>query len=282
MDQVKVAGDRVRFCVDRLKEREIEQAVQTKVKNKFQALCDLAKDEENKVDTLEDLWEGAKTAWIETCEEELGIAKREDKPWISNDTLTQINARKLKKEHLNKARTRHHKQVAQKNYLAVHKVVRASIKRDKRHYYDELAREGEEAAAKGNLRQLYENTRRLTNKWRCSSGPIKDSTGKLLTSKTDQGARWAEYFKLLLNQPPPAEKCISHLPTPTWTFRVNCRQRRRSSANSIKVLRPRVTQLMSSPSANNWRQMTHACSLKISVFILKAIQATTNNTNNPE
>ena len=188
MDQVKVAGDRVRFCVDRLKEREIEQAVQTKVKNKFQALCDLAKDEENKVDTLEDLWEGAKTAWIETCEEELGTAKREDKPWISNDTLTQINERKLKKEHLNKARTRHHKQVAQKNYLAVHKVVRASIKRDKRHYYDELAREGEEAAAKGNLRQLYENTRRLTNKWRCSSGPIKDSTGKLLTSETDQGA----------------------------------------------------------------------------------------------
>ena len=29
MDQVKVAGDRVRFCVDRLKEREIEQIVQT-------------------------------------------------------------------------------------------------------------------------------------------------------------------------------------------------------------------------------------------------------------
>lgn len=144
----------------------------------------------------------------------------------------------MKKEHLNKAKTRHHKQLAQKNYQAAHKEVKASIKRDKRHYYDELAREGEEAAVKGNLRQLYENTKRLNNKWRCSPGPIKDSTGKLLTSKNDQVARWAEYFKLLLNQPPPAEKAYV-LPADT-DLDISCElPTEEEIAKAIRSLHPR-------------------------------------------
>ena len=51
MDKVKSGGDRVRYWVDRLKEQGIELAVQVKVKNKFLALCDLERDEENKVGT---------------------------------------------------------------------------------------------------------------------------------------------------------------------------------------------------------------------------------------
>ena len=89
---------------------------------------------------------------------------------------------------------RDQKKKAQEGYRIAQKAVKASIKKDKRTYVDNLATKGEEAALKGNLRELYDITRKLTGKWKQSNRPIRDAKGKLLASTEEQAAAWAEHF----------------------------------------------------------------------------------------
>ena len=173
--------------------------------NKFQALSDLKRDQENNLETFEQLWEKSRSAWTETCEEVLGRRRSQDKPWISKKSVEKIEARKKLKEAVNNSRTRQQKQKAQQQYQEMHKEARASIRRDKRAFTEDIALRGEEAAAKGNMRELYETTMKLAGKWRASSGPIRDQAGHLLTTQHEQAKRWAEYFETLLNQPAPTE-----------------------------------------------------------------------------
>lgn len=51
-------------------------------------------------------------------------------------------------------RTRGTKAKAQKEYIAINREVMKSTKRNKRKYIDNLAKEAEEAAAKGNMKIL--------------------------------------------------------------------------------------------------------------------------------
>ena len=61
---------------------------------------------------------------------------------------------------LNNSRTRAAKARAQ--YTAVDREVKKSIKKDKRDYIGDLARQAETAAGQGNLRDLYLVTKKLT------------------------------------------------------------------------------------------------------------------------
>ena len=73
---------------------------------------------------------------------------------------------------------------------------------------DNLATKGEEAVLKGNLRELYDITRKLTGKWKQSNRLIRDAQGKLLSTTEEQAAAWAEHFKTLLNQPQLTNRCV--------------------------------------------------------------------------
>ena len=128
------------------------------------------RDQENNLETFEQLWEKSKRAWNETCEEVLGRRRSQDKPWISKKSVEKIEARKKLKGAVNNSRTRQQKQKAQQQYQEMHKEARVSIRRDKRAYTEDIAQRGEEAAAKGSMRELYETTRKLAEKWRASSG----------------------------------------------------------------------------------------------------------------
>jgi len=50
---------------------------------------------------VEQVWEAAKKAWRESCEEELGIAKNQSQPWISKQSLDKIEERKKIKASVN-------------------------------------------------------------------------------------------------------------------------------------------------------------------------------------
>ena len=50
---------------------------------------------------------------------------------------------------------------------------------------------------------MYGLTRKLAGKKGPASKPIKDKHGNMLTKQEDQLKRWGEYFKELLNRPPP-------------------------------------------------------------------------------
>ncbi|CAG5117139.1 unnamed protein product, partial [Candidula unifasciata] len=131
----------------------------------------------------------------------LGKKERKHKAWITPETIKLIEDRKSKKAELNNSKTRAAKARAQENYTEANKEVRRHIRADKVKYQNDLAQEAETAAAKGNLRDLYSNTRKLVGKYSQPTGSIKNSQGKVLTNTKDQMDRWVEYFEMLLNRP---------------------------------------------------------------------------------
>jgi len=61
-----------------------------------------------------------------------------------------------------------------------------------------LAIKGEEAALKGNLRELYDITRKLTGKWKQSNRPIRDAkagVGKLFMVEGRRACRGPDWYK---------------------------------------------------------------------------------------
>ena len=168
--------------------------------NRFQALQDLLKEQET---TLEDNWKGIKEALTSTCQEVLGPKKHHHKEWISMGTLDKIQERKNKKLAINNSRTRAEKVKAQADYAEANREVKKSIKADKQKYMGELATTAEKAAREGNMKQLYDTTKKLAGRYSKPERPVKDKEGKTITEIQEQRKRWAEYFEELLNRPAP-------------------------------------------------------------------------------
>ena len=78
--------------------------------------------------------------------------------------------------------------------ISIHKPVRKSIREDKKRFIEGLAQEAERAAAKGDMKQLYDTSKMLTGKYQQLAGPIKNKKGNILTNSNDQLKRWAEHF----------------------------------------------------------------------------------------
>ena len=123
--------------------------------------------------------------------------------YISANTIHKLETRRERKTVLNNSRTRVAKARAQEEYTAVDREVKRSIKKDKRDYIDDLARQAEIAAGQGNLRDLYLVTKRLTGKFQQTDKPVMDKNGNPLTTTNEQLKRWAEHFRELLNRPTP-------------------------------------------------------------------------------
>ena len=116
--------------------------------NRYAPLQELTEDDSIDIKTH---WKHSKELWIGTCEEVLGKKRVNHKEWISEDTIQKIEARKEKKKILNLSRTRNAKAKAQKEYAAADKKVKASVKKDRNNFVEELASQAEEAAGQGNL-----------------------------------------------------------------------------------------------------------------------------------
>ncbi|CAH8678058.1 unnamed protein product [Schistosoma haematobium] len=168
--------------------------------NRFQAFQDLLKEEET---TMEDNWKGIKETLTSTCQEVLGLKKHHHKEWISIETLDKIKERKNKKTAINNSRTRAEKVQAQAEYIEANKQVKRSIRADRKKYVEELATTAEKAAREGNMKQLYDTTKKLSGKYSKPERPVKDKEGKPITEIQQQRNRWVEYFEELLNRPAP-------------------------------------------------------------------------------
>ncbi|VDP68638.1 unnamed protein product [Schistosoma mattheei] len=131
--------------------------------NKFQAFHDLLNREGT---TMEGNWKGIKEAITSTCREVLGHKKHHHKEWIAVDTLDKIQERRTKKAAINIGRKRAEKAKAQAEYTELNKQVNRRIRTDKRKYMEDLAMAVEKAAREGNLRQLYDTTKKLAGNYR--------------------------------------------------------------------------------------------------------------------
>ena len=197
-----VNNTRTRYNIGLLRNKDTQAAFQISLSNRFQLLQELTDDRETETD-IETQWEDSKKLWHDTCEEVLGKKKAQHKEWISVDTIQKLEARKERKTALNTSRTRAAKVKAQAEYTAADREVKKSIRKDKREYIDDLARQAEEAAGQGNIKDLYLVTKKLSGKFQQTDKPVKDKDGNPLTTTEEQLKRWAEHFKELLNRPVP-------------------------------------------------------------------------------
>lgn len=71
---------------------------------------------------------------------------------------------------------------------------------------EEMATQAEEAANKSEPGKLYKITNGTCAKFHSAAvGPVKDKSGKLLSTAREQDAWWTKHFWQLLNRPAPEE-----------------------------------------------------------------------------
>lgn len=72
---------------------------------------------------------------------------------------------------------------------------------------EELTEEADEAAQKGEQRNVYKITKLICEKYSGSrNAPIQIKEGHLLTFEKDHEAHWVQLFKGVLNRPVPEEE----------------------------------------------------------------------------
>ena len=74
-------------------------------------------------------------------------------------------------------------------YQRLDKDVKSSLRKDKRECANNIAQEAEDAARQGQMKGVYEATRKLCNE-RPKRVDIKDREGKLLSKEDEVGKRW--------------------------------------------------------------------------------------------
>lgn len=71
------------------------------------------------------------------------------------------------------------------------------MRRDKRNYINKMADQAEEAAKRNNWKEVYNTTRKITDRKFRKTTHIKDKEGRTLTTIEEQLDRWAEYFNVI-------------------------------------------------------------------------------------
>ena len=64
--------------------------------------------------------------------------------------------------------------------------MKKSVKTNKVNFIGSLAKEAEDAAARANMRKLYDTTRKLAGKFKQAERPMNDKMGVILTSEEYQ------------------------------------------------------------------------------------------------
>ena len=197
-------ASRVKYDINSLKDPFIAQQLSITTRNKYQALQDI----QDPGDSIDASCDSLKKVWTEASEEILGRKKQHSKAWISKDTISKVILKRSKKENLNRARTRLQKERAHAEYTEANKDVKKSVRKDKRMFIDDLAKEAEAAARQHNMKTLYDTTKQLSRKFKATNHQIGVLNDHLLTTTEEQHKRWVEHFQQLLNRPPPMEPPI--------------------------------------------------------------------------
>ena len=153
---------RTRYSFGLLRNKDTQAAFHISLSNRFQPLQELIEDDETDIETQ---WEHCKKLWHDTCEEVLGKKKHSTRNESLPTPCTSWKQRRKRKTVPNNSRTRAAKAKSKEEYTAVDREVKRSIRKDKRDYIDDLARQAETAAGLWNLRDLYLVTKTLTSKF---------------------------------------------------------------------------------------------------------------------
>ena len=110
---------------------------------------------------MEKKWNNFKKTYNGAAEKILGFQKGKNKPWISADSWKKIDERKVLKKKVEDAKSHRIKDQKRTEFTEKAREVKRSLQRDKRKWADNLAREAETAFQAGNMRSVYDCTRKL-------------------------------------------------------------------------------------------------------------------------
>ena len=98
-------------------------------------------------------------------------------------------------------------------YIEKDREEKRSAQKDKRAWMENQAEEAEGAAARNDMRAVYQIAKKIIGSSKASSGPVKAKDGTLLSKGEDKLARWAEHFKEVLNRQEPASPAVTDEPS---------------------------------------------------------------------
>ena len=202
----KKKESRKRFDLNQLKQKEVRNKFNLELRNRFDCL-----EVEETVDDLQALdrkWEGIRDVYNKTAEKVLGVRKGQHKPWISSESWKKIDERKQLKSKANAVKSQRLKEKIKVEYSAKAREVKQCLRSDKRKWTDDLAREAETAYCKGNMKGVYDATKKLCNSHQRKAGVIKNKEGKLLATEDEVLQRWKEHFSEVLNRPEPTHPAV--------------------------------------------------------------------------
>ena len=106
----------------------------------------------------------------------------------------------MAKENVNRSKTKKQKISAQTQYLEIKKRVNRSIRKDTRKWINEKAKQVDEVKRKGDIKELYHITRKLSHRKFRMNRPVKTKSGTLLTTQEEQLKRREEHFSKIFNK----------------------------------------------------------------------------------
>ena len=190
----KERNPREKYNTNALKQQAQLNSFKLELKNRFEALSPPSEEK-----TVEENWNILKTTFNETSKDCLGHKKREQQPWITEETVNMMNGRReIRKKMLSSEND-----TDKENYRKLTKAIKKSARRDKAKFVDDLASQAEAAARQNRMKEVYDTTRILTGRTKKSSSHIRDRQGKLLKTDEEILRRWAEHFCEVLNQEAP-------------------------------------------------------------------------------
>ena len=189
------------FDSGRLKDPVVKAQFIVELTNKFKILEDAPADDINAI------CNNVQRTFNDTSKDILGYRKREKKEWISENTWQLIEDRRMEKQRM-LVGSEEDRAAAAARYREKNIAVKKSARKDKRDYTENLAKEAQSAAERGDTRTVYKITKTLSGGFTSKTTVVKDKEDKVLMKEEDQLNRWAEHFKETLNRPDPEEEAV--------------------------------------------------------------------------
>jgi endonuclease/exonuclease/phosphatase family metal-dependent hydrolase len=183
-----------RYDVAKLKDPKVKEEFRLALRNRFSVLDDETALTINNFNSV----------MREVGDKVLGYRKNKKSEWISEDTLSRIEERREIKKRLLDTKSPRLKERITKEYSEKNKEVKTSARKDKRDYIERLAEEAEAAAEQGDMKTVYQNTKKLKGDYgQYHDLPVKAEDGTHVTIEEEKLKRWKQHFESILNRPDP-------------------------------------------------------------------------------
>ena len=163
---------RKRYDVDKLRVYETAQEFRIALSNRFRVL--------EQTERVEDCWSGLKEAVRGASKEVLGFRTHVQPGCMTGRSLENVSKQKAIKDKINATKSETLKTILKNKCRAKDKEVKNNVCADKRTYMDNLAKQTEHAANRGEQRTLFTLTKKITNESCRKSTPVKNKEGEVI------------------------------------------------------------------------------------------------------